>query len=102
MILATLATAYCLHGLMADGTRPDWSRGNPRVLAASDEDLDAGRVRYGDRVCVTFPEGDRITYTVRDRCPGCRAGQVDLQVVNYRRAVNFGRVNLIVTKGRCQ
>lgn len=111
MTLATLATAYALAGLMADGRpTPSYGGPHPRVLAAAAADLDAGRVHLGDRVCVCFPGGDRHTYTVRDRCPdpaevpvgGCAAGHVDLHVRDRARAVQFGRQPVLVTTGACR
>jgi len=102
LILATFATAFHLHGTMADGTpTPSFAHAHPRVLAASADDLDAGRVHLGDRVCVRFPEGERIGYVVKDRCPACGAGTVDLLVASTSRAIEFGRQPVTVTAGIC-
>lgn len=102
MTLATLATCYALSGLMADGTMtPSFAHSNPRVLAASHADLDAGRVRLGDKVCVRFQGGDRYTYAVRDRCAACDAGTVDLLVRSPEQAGEFGRQPVTVTNGAC-
>lgn len=117
--IARTLTAYPPTGRpFKDGTlwtAADWHRrGNPRVVAAAASDLAAGRVRLHDRVCVTFPGGSRITYTVRDRCPdpaevrarggvgGCSAGHVDLYVKDAARARDFGRQPGIVTRGACR
>jgi 3D (Asp-Asp-Asp) domain-containing protein len=101
VVLALWATAYSLPGITADGTHISWDSGNPRIIAASNEDLDSGRIRYGQRVCIEFPQGDKITYTVRDRCPACDSGEVDILVQTRERAIQFGRTYLRVTDGAC-
>lgn len=84
------------------GERADWKH---RSIAVSDSAA-AGRDRLlprmtpGSRWVLTFPEGDRITYTVRDRCPACRPGTIDLLVRSTKRARDIGGMRVKLEKAR--
>lgn len=97
-----IVTAYALGGHTFDGTLISWHRGNPRIVAASAADLKSKRVKIGQHMCLTFPQGDRITYTVRDRCPACKAGGVDILVDSHRKAISFGRQKMSASIGKCR
>jgi 3D (Asp-Asp-Asp) domain-containing protein len=96
-----IVTAYALGGITFDNTRISWNQGNPRIVAASDEDIRSKKIRMGQLICLTFPQGDRITYTVRDRCVACDAGGFDLLVDSHRKAITFGRQKLKVSLKKC-
>ena len=96
-----VVTAYALSGRTFDETLISWSSGNPRIVAASNEDLDSGRLKVGQNLCRTFPGGDRITYTVRDRCVACDRGEIDILVDSTKKANILGRKKMVVSIGRC-
>ena len=53
----------------------------------------------GSKVCVHFPKGDRITYTVRDVCP---AGNWDIHVRAVNKRVRRDVEGAKVTIGWCK
>ena len=53
----------------------------------------------GSRVCVTFPKGSRVTYTIRDVCP---RGNWDIHVRTVNKRVRRDVEGARVTLGRCK
>jgi hypothetical protein len=53
----------------------------------------------GSKVCVHFPKGDRVTYTIRDVCP---AGNWDIHVRRVDQRVRRDVDGARVTLGRCK
>ena len=89
-------TGLYYHG----GEEADWRH---RSIAVSDlalvgKDHLLPRMPAGSRWVLTFPEGDRITYTVRDRCPACRPGTIDLLVRSTQRARDIGGMRVTLTR----
>lgn len=55
-------------------------------------------IPLGSKVCVTFSQGTRVTYTVRDVCP---AGNWDIHVRKVTSRVRRDIARATISEGRC-
>lgn len=73
------ATAYCLHGRMADG-----SHTRPHSVAHNG-------LRLGTRIRLRHPAFGLRNLVVRDTGPALADGHFDIWVANCNRAIRWGR-----------